>query len=136
MCVKDKLQEYLWINRNIEQLENELLVIESRVMKVTPTLSDLPKMKGYNDTLAENVGKMIELQNIINKNLNKLYGLKVEIETLINKLPTREQYLVRARYMEKKTWEQIAVEMCYNWKYIHELHSKALNLMSEYKTSD
>lgn len=136
MCVKDKLQEYLWINRNIEQLENELLVIESRVMKVTPTLSDLPKMKGYNDTLAENVGKMIELQNIINKNLNKLYGLKVEIETLINKLPTREQYLVRARYMEKKTWEQIAVEMCYNWKYIHELHSKALNLMSKYKTSD
>ena len=79
MCVKDKLQEYLWINRNIEQLENELLVIESRVMKVTPTLSDLPKMKGYNDTLAENVGKMIELQNIINKNLNKLYGLNIHV---------------------------------------------------------
>lgn len=131
MCVKDKLQEYLWINRNIEQLENELLVIESRVMKVTPTLSDLPKMKGYNDTLAENVGKMIELQNIINKNLNKLYGLKVEIETLINKLPTREQYLVRARYLENKTWEQICVDMNYCWKQIHNIHSKALNLISE-----
>lgn len=129
MCVKDKLQEYLWINRNIEQLENELLVIESRVMKVTPTLSDLPKMKGYNDTLAENVGKMIELQNIINKNLNKLYGLKVEIETLINKLPTREQYLVRARYMEKKTWEQIAVEMRYSWPQVHRIHSNALRIL-------
>ena len=129
MCVKDKLQEYLWINRNIEQLENELLVIESRVMKVTPSLSDLPKMKGYNDTLAENVGKMIELQNIINKNLNKLYGLKVEIETLINKLPTREQYLVRARYMEKKTWEQITDAMCYGWTQEHRIQNNALRIL-------
>ena len=55
--------------------------------------------------------------------------LKVEIETLINKLPTREQYLVRARYMEKKTWEQIAVEMCYSWPQVHRIHSNALRIL-------
>ena len=91
MCVKEikeKFKNYYWINKNIEQLEDELLVIESRVMKVTQTFSDLPKMKGHHDKLADNVSDMIEIQNKINKKLPELYKLRSEIEELINKLLT------------------------------------------------
>lgn len=134
--IKELLQKYLWIKKNIDYLEDELLVIESRITKVTPTLSDLPKASGRCDNLADCINDIIEIKNQINSKLPELYSLRVEIEDLIDKLPERERYLVMARYIHAKKWEEIAVDMCYNWKYIHELHSKALNLMSEYKTSD
>lgn len=134
MCiqeVKEKFKKYYWINKNIEQLEDELLVIKSRVMKVTQTFSDLPKMKGHHDKLADNVSDMIEIQNKINSKLPELYSLRVEIEDLIDKLPERERYLVMARYIHAKKWEEIAVDMGYSWQHIHDIHSKALNLMAK-----
>lgn len=33
---------------------------------------------------------------------------------------------LRLQYIEGLKWETIACEMNYNWKYIHELHSKIL----------
>ena len=134
MCiqeVKEKFKNYYWINKNIEQLEDELLVIESRVMKVTQTFSDLPKMKGHHDKLADNVSDMIEIQNKINRKLPELYKLRSEIEELLNKLPAREQHLIMARYIHAKKFEEIAVDMGYSWQHIHDIHSKALNLMAK-----
>lgn len=133
MCVakvKEKLKEYVWINKNIEQLENELLVIESRVMKVTTTLSDLPRMQGHNDTLADNVSDMIEIQNAINRKLPELYKVRLEIENMIDKLSEIEQHLIRARYIEDKHWEVICVEMVYSWSQIHCIHSNILKKIS------
>ncbi len=129
--IKEKLQEYLFLNESIEQLENELVCIESKVTKVTPCLSDLPKMQGFSDTLTENVAKMIDLQNLINKKLSNMYDLRNDLEQMICKLPTREQYLVRARYINRKTWEQIAVDMCYGWAQVHRIHSNALKILNE-----
>ena len=134
MCIqeiKEKFKNYYWINKNIEQLEDELLVIESRVMKVTQTFSDLPKMKGHCDKLADNVSDMIEIQNKINRKLPELYKLRSEIEELINKLPAREQQLIMARYIHVKKFEEIAVDMGYSRQHIHDIHSKALNLMAK-----
>ena len=134
MCIqeiKEKFKNYYWINKNIEQLEDELLVIKSRVMKVTQTFSDLPKMKGHHDKLADNVSDMIEIQNKINKKLPELYKLRSEIEELINKLPDREQHLIMARYIHAKKWEEICLDMSYSWMQVHNIHSKALKIMAE-----
>ena len=133
MCIqeiKEKFKNYYWINKNIEQLEDELLVIESRVMKVTQTFSDLPKMKGHHDKLADNVSDMIEIQNKINRKLPELYKLRSEIEELINKLPAREQHLIMARYIHAKKCEEICVDMVYSWRQVHDIHSKALKMMA------
>ena len=35
------------------------------------------------------------------------------------------------RYVDIKTWEQIAVEMNYGWTQVHNLHGSALGAASE-----
>lgn len=128
---KQKLKEYTWIKKNIDHLEIELLSLESRATKVTPHISDEPNSKGYRqDKTADLVAAMIDTKILINKQLEKLYKIRLEIEESISDLPEKEQYLMRARYLENKTWEQICVDMSYCWKQIHRIHSKALKAIS------
>lgn len=129
---KQKLKDYIWIKKNIDHLEIELLKLESRATKVTPVLSDEPTAKGFmQDKTADLVASIVDTKTLINDQLEKLYKIRVEIEESIAELPEKEQYLMRARYLENKKWEQICVDMNYCWKQIHNIHSRALNLIAE-----
>lgn len=128
---KQELQEYYWIRRNINRLENKLLELETEATRQTTSLKHDPRGGGYSkDKLASIVAKITEVQDEINRQLEKSYELLVKIEKAIEKLPEREKYLVRARYLDLKTWEQIAVDMKYSWKQVHRIHSKALKLLA------
>lgn len=76
------------------------------------------------------MAKIVEVQEEINRQLQKSYELMAKIEKAIEKLPEREKYLIRARYIDCKSWEQIAVDMSYSWRQIHYIHANALKLLS------
>ena len=46
-----------------------------------------------------------------------------------------QQYKIRAKYLECKSWEQIAVDMGYSWRQIHYIHSDALKKIAHHCTS-
>ena len=72
-------------------------------------------------------GKMIDLENEINANIDQLGDLKREMVTAIKSVADPEyQTLLELRYLCFKTWEQIAVEMNYSIQHIYRLRDKAL----------
>ena len=71
--------------------------------------------------------KIIDFENEINAEIDRLVDIKREITCLINSVPNQEeQTLLELRYLCFKTWEQIAVEMGYSLQNVYKLHSKAL----------
>lgn len=125
------MQAYYWVKKNIERLENELLELETEATRQTAQLTQERKSQNYNpDRLAELVAKIVEVQEEINRQLQQSYELVAKIEKAIEKLPEREKYLIRARYIDCKSWEQVAVEMNYSWKQIHRIHANALKLLA------
>jgi len=125
---KRELQNYLWLRRNIDQLEEQLYRLGVEATRITTRLSHLPK-GGEARTMEDIVLDMVEVDEKINANLQESYKLMHKIETAIESLPEREQYLMRARYIEGKGWEQIAVDMCYCWQHVHKIHAHALRLI-------
>ncbi len=125
------MQAYYWAKKNIERLENELLELETEATRQTAQLTQERKSQNYDpDRLAELVVKIVEVQEEINRQLQKSYELMAKIEKAIEKLPEREKYLIRARYLDGKSWEQIAVDMNYSWRQVHRIHANALKLLA------
>ncbi len=127
---KEELKKYLWLRRNIEQLEEQLLVLETEATRITTRMSHQPK-GGEARTMQDIVLDMVEVDEKINATLQDSYKLLHKIETAIESLPEREKYLMRARYIEGKSWEQIAVDMHYSWQHVHRIHAKALRLLKK-----
>ena len=127
---KKDLQQYLWLRRVIKQLEDRREELETEATRMTVRYSDQPKGAPYDkDRMAELVVEMVELDEKIQAKLAKSYELARKIEEAIGSLPEREQYLMRARYIQGESWEQIAVDMHYSWQHVHKIHRHALGLL-------
>ncbi|MTI56140.1 hypothetical protein [Geosporobacter ferrireducens] len=126
---KKDLQEYYWLQKNIQRLEDKLLELETQAAKMTSVISDEPRSGETKDKLSGIVAKIVEVQTRINEQLYRSYELAEKIEKAIETLPERERYLIRARYIDCKAWEKIAVDMHYSWKQTHRIHSEALKML-------
>ena len=71
--------------------------------------------------------KIIDLEDKLKEDIEKLINLKQEIMEVIRAVPNIEyQTLLEKRYLCFNTWEQISVDMNYSIQHIHRMHSSAL----------
>lgn len=128
---KQELQSYFWLQRNIQKLEDKLLELETEATRQTTRITKAPKgNKCSTDKLSDIVAEIVAVQDKINDKVQRSYRIMAAIEKAIEGLPEREAYLIRARYIDCKSWEQIAVDMNYCWQHVHKIHSKALKLLA------
>jgi len=128
---KDQLREYRCLIRNIEHIEDELQRIRDTVDAKSVIISDMPKGSDMRDKMLEAITSIIELEYKMIQQLGECSRKRMEIESAINKLPQREQQLIRLRYVDGLAWENICVEMSYAWRQIHRIHNTALKCLSE-----
>ena len=77
--------------------------------------------------MADAVCKIVDLQREISDDILHLLDLKEEIIGVIKAIPNYEyQTLLEKRYLCFLTWEQIAVDMGYDLRYLHKVHKRAL----------
>ncbi len=125
---KEYLNSYRNLCRKLQSLEDQLQSFrEVEQSAKIQQLSDMPKG-----------GKQTDLSDLIVKNevlFTKIVRMKadclerkIEIENCIADMQEGlESAVLRKRYIEFKTWEQICVEIDYSWMQTHRHHSKALN---------
>jgi len=123
---KKELQQYIWIQDNIKYLEDKLEELKTTATNTNTKLSDMPKGSPSKDSLANIVCKIVEVQEKINKEVEKGYQKMKEIEKSIEGLDEREKRLIRLRYIQGLKWEKICVEMNYSWRQIHYIHRETL----------
>lgn len=132
---KSELQQYYWTKKNIEKSEQRLEELYSMAESITARLKkDADAIQGRGNT-SDKVGnitsEIYDVKQEIEAYLESSVILLRRIEASIKQLPAREMYLIRARYIENRTWEQICVDMNYGWRQIHRIHSDALNELAK-----
>jgi hypothetical protein len=112
--IKSKLQQ-------VDSL-NELATNCSMILTGMPSNPSAP-----NSRMAEAITKIIDLQNEINRDIDTLVDLKREIMGVIKGIANPDfQTLLEKRYLCFLSWEKIAVDMGYDLRYVHKLHTQAL----------
>ena len=91
-----------------------------------PMQADRVRCSGKN-TSEDRFIRYSDLEKEMDRQIDKLLMIKEEIMRAINALDNGiYRQLLTKRYLECKTWEQIAVEMHYSYRQITNLHGRAL----------
>lgn len=126
MTAKEYLQQYKLlgsrINAKCEQLER-LRELSTKVSAEQGSGAH----SGVSDRVGSIVAKICDTEAEINEMIDKLLGLRAEIEHTIAAVPDETlRQLLELRYINCKTFEQIAVEINYSYMHVCRLHGKAL----------
>lgn len=128
MNVKQYLKQAYRLNELINSDLAELQNLRSLSISIS---SDMSKERVQStkrpDKIGSIVAKIVDLENEINAEINQFVDLKKEIRDKINLLTNRNQQLVlRLRYIEFLTWEQVAKRMTYSMKQVFRIHGEAI----------
>ena len=129
MTTKEWLMRGWEINEEINTLLDEKEEAFSRACSVTAPTDPERVTTTRRNTSEDKFIKYseYEYEKEIDRRIDELYRVKLEILSAIGAIndSTLRKLLVK-RYLQFKTWEQIAVEMSYSWRQIVRLHGKAL----------
>ena len=131
MTAKEYLGQAYRLDQRINSKLEQVLSLRDLTTKATATMSDMPGGGSRNVyRMQDIIGKIIDLENEINADIDQLVDLKRDIVAIIKAVENPEyQTLLELRYLCFKTWEQIAVQMNYSTKYVFDLHRTALKMI-------
>ena len=118
----------------MEQIES----LRELATKVTSTLKSVNIMSSkQQQSMAHAIDKIVDLELQIDKDIDKLLNTKKDIVSTINQVENPEyQMLLELRYLCFKKWEQIAVDMNYELRYLQKLHHKSLDICEKIKSKN
>ena len=127
MTVKEYLGQAYRLDQRINSKLEQVASLNELATKCTSTLTGMPRNPNRGtSTMADAVGKIVDLQAEINRDIDRLVDLKREMVTVIKAVGnTEHQTLLELRYLCFRTWEQIAVDMGYSIQHIYRLREKA-----------
>ena len=128
MNAKEYLKQAFYLDKRINSKLEQVESLNALATKATSTLSDMPKSPSRGTSkLEDTIVKIVDLQEEINRDIDKLVDLKAEMVGTIKQIQNKElQVILEKRYLCFESWEKIAVEMNYSIQHIFRLHSKAL----------
>ncbi len=129
MKTKEYLQQLqkldIIINQKLQELYELKKLQDIKAIDYTKEKVQSSRQNGANfETI---LIKIIDMENEINDEIDRFIDMKHciinQIQTLDN---TKYMQVLYKRYVEYKSFEQIAVEMGYTYDYIRKIHIKAL----------
>ena len=128
MTVKEYFNQAYQLDARINSKIEQVSRLHELATKATSTLSDMPGSATRNThRMEDTIIKIIDLENEINKEIDRLVDLKTEMTRIIGSVQNIEyQRLLELRYLCFRSWKQIADEMGYSKQHIFRLHNDAL----------
>lgn len=128
MKAKEYLQGIKRLDRLIESLTSEYVAMRSLALKTTACNDgERVQSSGSQDKMADAVIRLIKQQEKINKSIDRYINMRANIHEVICMLDDPNHItILYKRYFEYKSWEQIAYEMGYTYRWVTKIHGNAL----------
>ena len=133
METKEYLSQAFRIDQRIQSKMEQVASLNDLATRATATYSDMPGSETRNlHRMEDAILSIIELEAEINEDIRTLVQTKKDIVHKIKAVQNTEyQTLLELRYLCFKSWEQIAVDMGYELRWLYRLHHRALDAVSE-----
>lgn len=134
MTGKEELRQIFRLDKRIESLLESIAEVETKLTRISPVLSDMPKAGNNSDKMADGVSKLCELKDMLDDMVTESCLKKGEIIQKIELLEN-ENYktILRERYINLKSFEEISIIFPYTYNHILKLHGHALQAYSNLK---
>lgn len=129
MNAKQYLRRIRFLDKTISAKLEQITAHRSLAAKVTSVLQESPQFHSgyYEDRLANIVAKIVDLEEQLQKDLEEYINLKRKVIMQINSMEDgRLKLVLYHRYLNQKTWEDIACDLNCSTQWVHTLHGQAL----------
>ena len=124
------LRRYQDSLRRERELAEELEQLNSRACKVTPALTGMPGGEGDGQSLARSVESIVQAQQELDAQINQCGAIRREVVAALNQVTNpRDHEILRRRYILGQRWEEIAVEMHLEYRWVTRSHHRAVDRM-------
>ena len=136
MTPKEYLQQYQYSVKRARAALDHLHELQSMATRITPLYGGEGgggQHQSGDEKMMNAVDKIIEAKNRVSDELEMLEATEREVVKTINGVQDGTlSTLLYERYINGKTWEQIAVLMNYTYRRVIQLHCKALNAVKDF----
>ncbi len=133
MTAKEYLSQAYHLDQRINAKLEQVEALRSLTQKVTVSYESEPVSHTRNvSSLEDSIMRLMEAEKALNSVIDVLVDMKMDITQSIAAVPDRDcQLLLEKRYLCFQSWEQIAVDMHYSLRWVHNTHSRALKAIDK-----
>lgn len=132
MDIKKRLYRYSDLKLEHEQLKERIDSLREQLTSIrSQTFDDVVACSGNSDKIGDMISTLSNLETLYIRKSNELMKEIIFIERLINQLESRDRILMRKKYIECKTWEEICVEMNYSYRNVLYIHGNILSKLKK-----
>lgn len=133
MTSKEYLSQIQRLNQMIDIKLEEASSLRSLATRVTSSFGEERVQTSRKQSPMEDViVKLMDLENEVNDDIDRLIALKEEVIVNINKIDDYNlRLLLTMRYINNRDWKDIADAMLYDVRTIYRLHKKGLKEIDE-----
>lgn len=112
-------------------LREELAEQQSRACKITAALTGMPGGGGDGQALPRAVESIIAAQQELQAQINLCGAVRREVVAVLDQVAdARDHEILRRRYLLGQRFEEIAVEMCLEYRWVRRRHKMAVGAMT------
>lgn len=128
MTAKEYLQQAFYIDRKIDVMIKKVEEMKRSLYgKSISYENDGTQSGSHANGTESSIMRVLEYEQQINKEIDRLVDLRLEIESTIMSVNNDVQReVLERRYLLFEKWEKIAVEMGITFQWAHILHKRAL----------
>ena len=127
MTAKEYLMQYRRLTIKLKRLEKDIEDVRAERSSISINLDGMPHGSGLGDKVATLAAKLIDMERELIWMRSDAWEKRMEIIRAVGMLENADQsLLLQLRYIDGKTWEEIAVEMHYSFRHVLRLHGYAL----------
>ena len=120
--------QYLNAEKEIGIKLDQIARLRELSTKITQTLTPDKVKSNSENRLESSVSKIVDIEREIGTSIDQLERIRLQVESVINSVPNvNQRNVLRLRYISGMKWEQIAVKLNYDYRWVLRLHGKALN---------
>ena len=132
MTPKEELRGIFYKDKEIIILEEQIEETRAKLERVTPVLTNNPCGGGSTDRMTDGVAKLIELKEMLSRKIDEICEYRMECLSKIDRIPDgRYRVILKERYFNNKSFEEISVIVNYAYNRTCMLHGKALKAYDE-----
>lgn len=131
MTPKEYLMQYRDAVRRASAAQDHLTELRAMAERITPNYGASGSAQS-SDKLGKAVACIVDAEARVDAEIELLIATEREIERTINAVgDSTLRTLLYERYINGKTWEQIAVDMHYSYRGVTKMHGRALLAVKE-----
>ena len=128
---KYELKQCRYIGKEIEQLQEEINSLRSRLMSPSgKIITWAPTAPRQTDKFADTMAHIDEIEHELQEKIVKYTMVYQNIEHTISSIDdSRIRALLRSRYIQGKSWKEICEQLNYSYRQVQYLHKQGLKMI-------